>query len=137
MALVGGEVVLLRQYRHAINEWKLEFPCGSIEDNEAAINAAKRELLEETGFIAGEIIPLGSQYIRPGISTGKVHFFLAHIVSSQAAKPEPTEFIEVLTIPITKFEEMIKTGEFEQMLAIVCWIRSQKHLIPLTTKTKC
>jgi ADP-ribose pyrophosphatase len=109
MPIVKDEVVLLRQYRHAINEWKLEFPCGSIEAHESPMSAAKRELLEETGFIAGDIIPLGSQYIRPGISTGKAHFFLAKIVSSQAPMPDPAEFIEVLTIPISGFEKMIES----------------------------
>src|SRR5512138_1734078 len=55
----SGEVVLVKQYRHGICEVLLEFPGGVIEDGEDPMAGAKRELLEETGYRATDLIPLG------------------------------------------------------------------------------
>lgn len=126
--IYNNEVVLLNQYRHAINEWKLEFPCGGIDSGEDPAEAARREVLEETGLIIDKLIPLGNHVMRPGVSTGKVHHFLALCSKKTKVRPEPTELIKVFSVPIEKLEIMIREFEFAQMLGIVCWMRAKNSL---------
>jgi ADP-ribose pyrophosphatase len=129
MAVHNENIVLLRQYRHSANEWKLEFPCGAIDKGESAENAARRELLEETGCITDTLIPLGKQTMRAGVSTGGAYMFLAICKEMNVPKPDPSELIELQTLPVIEFKDMIENGNFEQMLGVNCWHRAQKHLV--------
>lgn len=127
-AICGDRLVLLRQYRHAVDVWNLEFPCGAVDEGETPVAAARREVFEETGYIADRIIPLGSQFIQPGISNGRVFMFLAYCTEKRPATPEPAEFIDVTTVPVNEFEIMIKNGVFEQMLGLICWFKAREYL---------
>ena len=72
----NGEIVLIKQYRHAVNEYLIEIPAGKIENKENPIEAAKRELEEETGY-RGELTPLTQCYLAPGYDTEMMHLFIA------------------------------------------------------------
>lgn len=72
-----NKVILVKQYRFPIRKNLWELPAGKIERNESEYIAAKRELLEETGYI-GKIKKIGSFYVTPGISNEKFYFFLAY-----------------------------------------------------------
>jgi ADP-ribose pyrophosphatase len=128
MAVYNGTVVYIKQYRHSVNDWKLEFPCGALEDGEIPADAARRELLEETGYIADTLIPLGNQVMRAGVSNGKIYMFLAVCKEKRQAEPEPTELIQILSEPIAEFEKQVDSGEFEQLLGLVCWYKGKKRL---------
>ncbi len=72
----NDEIVLIKQYRHAVNEYLIEIPAGRIENEEKPIEAAKRELEEETGY-KGDLTPLTRCYLAPSYDTEMMHFFIA------------------------------------------------------------
>jgi ADP-ribose pyrophosphatase len=123
-----GNVVVINQYRHAINQWRLELPTGAFNDGELPENAARRELLEETGYIAEELIYLGECYIKPGTNTGKAHMFLAKCSEVQKPQPDTAEMILTQEYTIDEFEKLIEDSIFEHMLGIVCWLKAKKYL---------
>lgn len=72
----NGEIVLIKQYRHAVDEYLIEIPAGKIENGENPYVAAKRELEEETGY-NGDLTPLTQCYLAPGYDTEMMHLFIA------------------------------------------------------------
>ncbi|MCL1470538.1 NUDIX hydrolase [Argonema antarcticum] len=107
------ELVFVRQYRHAIGEILLELPAGgfdpAIESGEAA---ARRELKEETGYVADQMIKLATIYDNPIKDTNKIHLFIAENVHlSGKQQLDITEDIEVELIPVAKVMEKIVAGE--------------------------
>jgi 8-oxo-dGTP pyrophosphatase MutT (NUDIX family) len=72
----AGEVVMVRQYRHGLRDTTLEVPGGMIDPGESPAEAAAREMLEETGYRAAEVVPLGSASPNPAIFGNRAHFFL-------------------------------------------------------------
>jgi 8-oxo-dGTP pyrophosphatase MutT (NUDIX family) len=94
------ELVMVRQYRHATRGVTLEIPAGSVKENEVPADAARRELLEETGYAAGNLIHLGTWECNPALQTNRLHTFLGLDVE-KVAEPaaELDERLEVMTVP--------------------------------------
>ncbi|MFH7030587.1 MAG: NUDIX hydrolase [Heteroscytonema crispum UTEX LB 1556] len=107
------EVVLVRQYRHAIADFFLELPAGSFDPTqESAQVAAIRELEEETGYICQEIKKIATLYDRPSKDTNRTHLFLAeNVVKAGKQKFDITEEIEVVLIPQESVIDKILQGE--------------------------
>ena len=96
----GLEFVMVRQWRHGALELSLEFPGGVIEKGEDALEAAARELREETGYIAGTLERLGVFNPNPAIMSNTVHFFLARDLRPPAGQQlDDDEYVEVETVP--------------------------------------
>ena len=91
---------MVRQYRHATRGITLEMPAGSVKENEVPADAARRELLEETGYAAGNLIHLGTWECNPALQTNRLHTFLGLDVE-KVAEPaaELDERLEVMTVP--------------------------------------
>ena len=75
--LANGDLVLVRQYRHAAGDWLIELPAGRLEENEEPLVAAQRELEEETGYRAGEWKPLSAFFAAPGFCSEVLNLFAA------------------------------------------------------------
>ena len=100
------EVVVVRQYRHGQARLTTEIPRGMIDAGEPPIDAARRELLEETGYSAGRWLNLGVVDVNPAIQTNRCHLFAAldaELTAPQAL--DPNEVIAVGTIPLAEIEE--------------------------------
>lgn len=123
-----GEIALIRQYRHSINRWLLEIPCGQIEEGEEPETAAIRELAEETGLIVKELTPLGAVYMRAGVSTGKAYLYIAECCDRQPPKPEGAELIEVQFHTPAQVDALEFCGDFAQLLGLVCWHRAKSRI---------
>ena len=97
----AGELVIIREYRHGAKAVTLGLPAGSAEEGETDYEAvARRELLEETGYEAGEWVKLGQAYSNWATQNNQVHFFLALGTLKVAEQTlDATEEIEVLTMP--------------------------------------
>jgi ADP-ribose pyrophosphatase len=88
----------------------LEIPAGRLNRGEAPAACAARELLEETGISAAELIPLGTVFSSPGVFDEIIHLFAASGISQGTARPEADEEIEVLRLPIAEALQMAADG---------------------------
>lgn len=120
LAFAKGKVVLIRQYRHSLNQWMWEFPAGGL-NGESPEEAARRELKEETGYIADQLRSIGRYPISHGTSSSRAHLFVAQCGTNIGQSLEPAEFIEVVKVSRKQFEQMIADGSFVQMAGIVLW----------------
>ncbi len=122
------QVCLIRQFRHAANGWIWEFPAGLLEPDEDPETAAKRELKEETGCTAEQLIPLGSTLTTPGFCTERLYLFLAKNAEKGEAEPEQYEFIETHWLPLEKINQMAMDGEIDDAKTIVALYRLNHFL---------
>jgi ADP-ribose pyrophosphatase len=106
-------ILIERQYRHAAGKFLLELPAGRIEPNEPALAAAKRELIEETGFRARKWSRLVRYYASPGFLAEHMQVFLAEDIREGLAQPEADEKIQLLHIPLSELLGMIHAGKIE------------------------
>ncbi len=114
------EIVLTKQRRYPLDLETIEIPAGKIENNESSIEAAKRELLEETGYIANEIELIGSFYTTPGFSNQLLDIYWATNITKLENKEvygvDIDEEIEVIQCKITEFKTM-KISDFKTAYA--------------------
>src|SRR5215203_3769289 len=104
-------VLLIRNRRYAVGQYLLELPAGTLEKNEDPINCAGRELLEETGYLAGRIKAIGNFYTSPGILSEKMYAFAAYDLEEQQQALEEGEDIELQPTPYEEALEMIANGQ--------------------------
>jgi ADP-ribose pyrophosphatase len=122
-------ILLERQYRHAAGQFLLELPAGRIEPNEAPLAAAKRELIEETGFRARRWSRLVRYYASPGFLAETMQVFLAEEISAGIAQPEPDEKITLLQTPLSEVLTMIEQGKIldgKTILSVLLFERRRK-----------
>lgn len=102
------QAVLVRQYRHGFGGTTLELPAGAVDQDEPPLEAAKRELLEETGYATDDWQLLDSVHPETSRHQHRAHLFLARDVSLVAAqKLDPTEEVEVCLVPIRTLDELL------------------------------
>ena len=113
------EVVLIKQYRHGVLRAILELPGGSVDDGESPSEAAKRELMEETGYASDTFIEVSCASPNPAIYTNKIYSFLALDVEQTGRQSvHDTEIIEVTLIPLDEVIKMAQTGDLIHSLNI-------------------
>ncbi|MGB3202889.1 MAG: NUDIX hydrolase [Nodosilinea sp.] len=109
----AGELVMVRQYRFAMQGRLLEFPAGTIEANEAPADTIRREIQEEIGYTAQTWLPIGNFPLAPGYSDEIIYAFLATDLEPIESPPEADadEDIEVVLLTPTQLEKAILAGE--------------------------
>ena len=107
-----GEAVLVRQYRPPLERMELGLPAGLVEEGERPEAAARRELLEETGYSGGEWEPLGTLASSPSLKDNWAYLFLARGVE-ETAPPDPDEheLVETVRVPVGELLGLIRAGE--------------------------
>lgn len=113
-----SKVVLIKQFRYTIGKVFWELPAGRLNQNEDPVLAAKRELKEETGYIAKSLEPLGIVYPLPGYSTEVLYFFRATDLIDDEPEPDPDENIEVKVMDLKQAWQMVKDGEIRDAKTI-------------------
>ena len=108
-----GKIVLVKQYRYIVGESLFEIPAGTLQEGESPEDCAKRELAEETGYIADELKYLGSFYASPGTSTEIVYSYVARVSSAEKQKLEVDEEISVVEVSLKDLITMVKEGKIK------------------------
>lgn len=115
----GGDVVLVRQWRQPVGGFTLELPSGGVDAGEDPFEAAGRELLEETGYRAEGLAHLTSVYTSTGRSTEVCHLFRCRAVPGGGPRPEPTEFIRVVEVPLAEAVAMAVAGDISDAATVL------------------
>ena len=106
-----GEVILIRQYRHAVGGYIFEVPAGKLDAGEPPERCAARELTEEAGVVAGRLTRLASIVTTPGFTDEVIHLFLAEELAPAKTAHESDEVITLLRRPLEECLAMIARGE--------------------------
>ena len=119
------EVVLIRQYRHGLGEVHYEIPAGTTDAGDTSTEAAaRRELLEETGFAGGRWSPFMKLSANPALQNNWTHTWLAQDVELVGApRPEATEDLRVHLVPVADLTALIDGGAFSQALHVAPLLR--------------
>lgn len=128
-----GEMVMIRQYRHGAGEVLLEIPGGTThpgEGDESPLEAAKRELLEETGYQSNDWTYMGEHLPNPALQSNPMHLFLAENCE-KVAEPQldPYEDIEVELIPVGKVYELAESGKMKHSIVLAGLIMARSQLM--------
>src|SRR5580704_5741919 len=105
------DIILERQYRHAAGHYLIELPAGSRDPGEPPLAAAKRELIEETGYRAKKWTLLLRYFASPGFLGEWMQIYLARDLREGTATPELDEQIEILRMPLSKAMQLVAQGK--------------------------
>jgi ADP-ribose pyrophosphatase len=117
--VIDSRVILIKQWRHPVNDELIELPAGKLEKGEDPFLAAKRELTEETGYVAKEWESLGFIYTTPGFCNEKLYFYKATDLDYKQTNLDFGEIIEPYIIEINHAMEMVKNGKINDAKTIV------------------
>lgn len=122
-----GNIILVRQYRYPFHTTLLEMPAGKMDHGpgESHYTCGVRELKEETGCTAEEVIYLGAMYPSPGFLTEVTHLYAARGLTEGACEPDEDEFLELVRIPIHEVERMIAEDELHDAKTIAAMYKAR------------
>ena len=117
--LDDGEVVLIRQYRHAVGRFLWEIPAGTLERGESPMECARRELVEETGYEAANLEKLTEILPAPGYTDERIHIFLATGLMPAEQKLDDDEVLDLQPTAFDTALGMITEGEIQDAKTII------------------
>jgi len=122
-------IVIERQYRHAAGQYLYEVPAGKVDDGEDRLAAAKRELIEETGFRAKKWTKLTRYFASPGFLGEWMQVFLAEGLTAGEAQPEADEKLEIYQVRMSEILRLIDAGEIRDgktLISVMLYNRLRK-----------
>lgn len=127
--LDDGRILLIRQYRYAVDSTCWEVPAGLVDRGETPLKAARRECMEETGYRAKKIKSLGWIYSSPGYSREKIHLYLAtSLVKAGKQALDTDEFLIVKTVTMNQALSMLERGLIKDGKTITAILLAGKQL---------
>ena len=125
----NGEAVMVRQFRYAHHREFLEIPAGKLDYvGEDPLEAAKRELKEETGAVAEKITYLGILDTTPALIDERIHMYMAEGLTFGKSEPDEDEFLSVERIPLKKLIDMVMNGEIRDGKTQIAILKAAKIL---------
>ena len=123
-----GNVVMVRQYRKAASRELLECPAGVMERDEPLIDAARRELREETGLDATSLVEIGNFFAAPGSMTERLYSFLATGLFANPLAPDDDERITLERVPFAEAVRMARAGELNDAKTLASLLLAAPHV---------
>ena len=121
-----GSLLLERQYRYPIGRHCIELPAGKLEPGEPPLETAKRELLEETGYVAEEWRELGVLFPNVGYSDERIAFFLARRLTFKQASLDEGEFLETMRVPLDEALGWLRAGKINDVKTMLGLLWAEK-----------
>ena len=121
-----GKLLMVRQYRNALDRFTLELPAGKVDaPDEPRIECAYRELEEETGLTADSFRYLGPLLASPGFSDEVIHLYLAQGLHQGPCHPDPDEFLEFCRIPFAELLEQAMDGRLQDAKTVAGLLKTK------------
>lgn len=126
--LQDGRVILVRQYRRAVDRWLLELPAGTLDPGERPLSCARRELEEETGWRARRMTRLARFYAAPGVTSEELTVYLARGLRKTVASPEPDESLRPVVLGFQQALAMVRRGAIRDAKTIIGLLAAARRL---------
>ncbi|HUF00558.1 MAG TPA: NUDIX hydrolase [Anaerolineales bacterium] len=124
----SGNLLFVRQYRHAVGGDLLELPAGTRNGDEPFEECAAREIREETGMEAGKLQKIGAFFVVPGYSTEFMAVFLATDLKDNPLQADEDEFLQVEKIPLKQTIQMAERGELRDAKSLAALLLARPYL---------
>jgi ADP-ribose pyrophosphatase len=124
IALHDDKLIVVEQYRKPLEKSQIEIPAGKLEPGEDPLEAARRELEEETGYRAGVIRHVSSLYTSPGFANELLHVYVAEDLKPGAVHPDEDEFLSCTAITLAEAKQLIaqeRISDAKTILAVYAW----------------
>lgn len=128
LAIKEGKILTVNQFRYPIKTTSIELPAGKLEIGENPDFASKRELEEETGYIAKKWKSLGYIYTSVGFCNEKLYLYLATDLEYKQVNPDEDEIIEAKEYPIKEVFEMIDNGKINDAKTLCALLRAREYI---------
>ncbi|MCO7225192.1 ADP compounds hydrolase NudE [Pleionea sp. CnH1-48] len=122
------EVLLIREYAAGVHDYELALPKGLVESDEPVLEAANRELMEETGYGARELTLLKVISLAPGYLSHRMHVILARDLYEQKLEGDEPEPIEVVPYPLAKLSTLVQQEDFTEARSIAALYMANEYL---------
>lgn len=129
-----GQILFVRQYRHAVGQELLELPAGTLDEGEEPEVCAHREVREETGMSAANLEKIGEFYLVPGYSTEHMHIYLATNLHSDPLPGDEDEFITVEPVALAKVPDLVAQGVLQDAKSLAALYLAGPFLKNLSNK---
>lgn len=123
-----GEIIFVNQFRYALNRVTLEVPAGKLEKGEDPMEAALRELSEETGVAAEKIEPLDALYTSPALIDEIIYMYIATGLSQGEQHLDDDEFVNAVKIPMDEAIDMVMSGKILDAKTQLIILKAAKYL---------
>jgi len=124
-----GQMYFVRQYRHAAQLDLLELPAGTLEKDEPPVEAAAREIREETGMAAKTLKEIGSFYLAPGYSSELMHVFLATGLVHDPLDPDADEYLSLEKMSVDQALRLAESGQMQDAKSLAALLLAKKYLL--------
>ncbi len=119
-----GNVILVKQFRYPYGCELLEIPAGKLESGEEPLKCGMRELEEETGMRADELVPLGVLYPSPGYVNERLHLYMAKGLTQGRANPDEDEFLHIVKMPFSTLLDMVKEDKIHDAKTVAAVLKA-------------
>ncbi len=123
-----NKVLMVKQYRKAVEKEILEIPAGKLEKGEDPLECGKRELEEETGYKAKEFVSLGYLYPSPGFANEATHLYLAWNLEKGKVNPDEDEFLDIFEISIEEIYSSIMKNEINDAKTVIGFFKAMEYI---------